>query len=196
MEPLEDWLVAHCGLIVGMDCSAATHRNISLLVRGSVYALPFADSKLDLVTCNMVVEHLDNPVGAFAEMARCLSPNGALIINTPNLLNYGVMGNAVASSVMPEKWRLRLVQGSDDRKTEDHFPVRYKANTMQRLTRLLNASGLQVHKAIALPQQQPFFRKTKNLDRFLMKLTPISGLLICAHKPRRETQTDVIRPSH
>src|SRR5215831_11842554 len=35
---------------VASDC------NISLLVRGSLYELPFGDSSLDLVTCNMVVE--------------------------------------------------------------------------------------------------------------------------------------------
>jgi SAM-dependent methyltransferase len=182
MEPLEDWLVDHCGLVVGMDPSVRVHRNISLLVRGSIYALPFADSSLDLVTCNMVVEHLDEPAKAFSEVARCLRPNGAFVVNTPNLLNYGVMGNAVASRVLPEKWRLRLVHGSDAREAADFFPVRYKANTLSRLVRLLDASGLQVHKAIALPQQRPFLRKLEKLEKLLMKMTPFSGLLVCAHK--------------
>ena len=182
MNPLENWLVDHCELIVGMDLAVTTHRNISLLVQGSLYALPFADSSLDLVTFNMVAEHLDDPAKAFVEVARCLCPGGALIVKTPNLLNYGVMGNAIASRVMPEKWRLRLAYGSDGRRSEDFFPVRYKANTTRVLVRLLCASGLQVHKTIALPQQRPFLRKTEKLERLLMKLTPISGLLICAHK--------------
>ena len=53
---------------------------------------------------------------------------------------------------------------------------------MYRLVRLLNSSGLQVHKAIALLRQGTFFSKTEKLARLLMKLTPVSGLLVCAHK--------------
>jgi SAM-dependent methyltransferase len=182
MDPLEDWLVDHRRVVIGMDYSVTSHRNITRLVEGSLYALPFANSSLDLVTCNMVVEHLDHPARAFAEVARCLRWGGALVIKTPNLLNYGIVANAVASRIMPEKWRLGLVRSSDGRQPEDVFPVRYKANTMHILVRLLNAAGLQIHKAIALHQQRPFFLKTEKLEGFLMRLTPFSGLLVCAHK--------------
>ncbi len=182
MDPLEDWLVAHSGAIFGMDPALTNHRNIRLLVQGSLDALPFAGGTLDLITCNMVAEHLDDPRTAFTEVARCLRPSGAFIVKTPNLLNYGVVGNAAASKVMPEKWRLRLVYGSDDRAPEDFFPVRYKANTLGRLKRLLQAAGLEVHKAVALPQRRPFFQGTEKLERLLMKLTPTSALLVCAHK--------------
>lgn len=191
LDPLESWLVDHCGKIVGMDVSVAKHRNIKLLLSGSIYDLPFADESIDLVTCNMVVEHLDKPGKAFSEVARCLSPGGAFIINTPNLMNYGVLGNAFASRAMPEKWRLRLVHGSDGRELEDFFPVRYKANTMPALVRLLEAAGLQVHKTVAVRQQKPFFRKTEKLEKLLMKLTPTVRLLVCARKPpgRGNTRT-------
>lgn len=50
MEPLEDWLVDHCRRVVGLDASVTTHRNINLLVRGTLYALPFADNSMDLGT--------------------------------------------------------------------------------------------------------------------------------------------------
>jgi SAM-dependent methyltransferase len=182
MDRLEDWLVEHCGQMIGMDLGVKSHRNIRRLVQGSLYALPFADGSLDLITSNMVLEHLDQPVRAFAEVARCLSPGGAFVVKTPNLLNYAVMGNAVAAKVMPAKWRLRLVQGSDGRAAEDFFPVRYKANTMRRLVRLLEDAGLRVHKTVELPQQRPFLPKIEKVERMLMKVTPISGLLVCAHK--------------
>ncbi len=182
MEKLEDWLSTHCRRIVGMDVSVTSHLSIATLVRGSLYELPFAGGSLDLVTCNMVIEHLDRPAVAFAEVTRCLRPGGALIVNTPNLLNYGILGNAVATRLLPENLRLRLVRTSDNREPEDIFRVQYKANTMSKLVELLNASGLQVDKAIRLPQRVPFFRKTERLERLLMKLTPFSGLLVCAHK--------------
>ena len=101
---------------------------------------------------------------------------------TPNLVNYAVFGNAVASKVMPEKLRLRIVHALDSRADEDIFPVRYKANTMHRLVHLLNTSGMQVHKAIGLLQQRPYWRKHPSLENVLMWLTPTQVLLACAHK--------------
>ena len=182
MEALEDWLVQQCGTIYGMDMVVSHHRNIQQLLEGSINALPFADASLDLVTCNMVVEHLDDPARAFAEIARCLRPGGAVVINTPNLLNYGIIANAVATKLLPEKLRLRLVHTSDSRQPQDIFPVRYKANTLRRLVRLLTKSGLEVHRALGLRQQRPFMRKTAKLEAPLMKLTPHSRLLVCACK--------------
>ena len=188
MDPLEDWLVAQCERVFAMDLAVTSHRNIRVLVQGSLYALPFADASLDLITSNMVLEHLDEPARAFAEVARCLRLGGAFVVKTPNLANYGVIGNAVASKVMPEKWRLRLVQGSDGRAPDDIFPVRYRANTMRRLVHLFEESGMQIHKTIALPQQRPFLRKTAAVEKILMRLTPVAGLLVCAHKRSAEAK--------
>ncbi len=109
LDPLEDWLVEQCSVIIGMDVSLRSRRKMRMLVQGSLYALPFASGSFDFVTCNMVVEHLEDPARALAEIARCLGDGGAVVINTPNLLNYGVMANAIAAKVMPEKLRLRLV---------------------------------------------------------------------------------------
>jgi SAM-dependent methyltransferase len=182
MDPLEDWLADHCKTIVGMDVSVTSNRNIRSLVQGSFYEFPFADESLDLITCRMVVEHLDQPERGFAEAARCLRPGGAIVVITPNLLNYAIFGNAVATKLLPEKLRLRIVKAADSRAEEDIFPVCYKANTMSRLTRLLSDSGLQVHQAIGLRQQRPYWRKHPSLEKPLMKLTPIHVLLVCAHK--------------
>lgn len=194
LEPLEDWLAERCGQIIGMDVAVSRHRNIHKLVQGSLYALPFAAGSLDLITSNQVLEHLDNPARAFAEVARCLRPGGAFIAKTPNLWNYGVIGNALAAKVMPEKWRLRLVYTTDGRRPEDFFPVRYRANTMRRLARLLEEAGLRVHKAIPLSQQRPFLHKAERLERILMKITPVIGLLVCAHKVGVEGFPTILSP--
>jgi len=182
MDPLEDWLVTHCKSIFGIDIGVTSNRNIKTLLQGSLYHLPFADNTLDLITCRMVVEHLDHPAEAFTEIARCLRPGGVLIVITTNLLNYAILGNALATEVMPEKVRLRIVRLSDSRDKKDIFPVRYKANTMPRLVELLNVSGMQVHKAIGLRQQRPYWRKHPSFEKVLMWLTPIHVLLACAHK--------------
>lgn len=97
---------------------------------------------------------------------------------TPN----GIFGNAVATKLLPEKLRLRMVHASDSRADEDVFPVRYKANTMPRLVWSLNATGFRVHKTVGLRQQQPYWQKHPSLERVFMKLTPINVLLVCARK--------------
>jgi SAM-dependent methyltransferase len=182
LDPLENWLSNQCRTIVGLDVSVRSHRNVKSLVQASLYNLPFADNSLDLITCRMVVEHLSRPANAFAESARCLRPGGAVVVMTPNLLNYGILGNAVATKLLPEKLRLRIVHASDSRANEDIFPVYYKANTMPRLLEVLNSSGLQVHKAIGLRQQRPYWQKHPSFERVFMLLTPIYVLLVCAHK--------------
>jgi SAM-dependent methyltransferase len=182
MDPLESWLVTHCKSIFGLDVRLTSHRNIKSLVQGSLYQLPFSDNTLDLITSRMVVEHLDHPAEAFTEIARCLRPGGAFIVITPNLLNYAIIGNALATKVIPEKVRLHIVHASDSRANEDILPVRYKANTMPRLLELMNLSGLQVHKAIRLRQQRPYWRKHPSFEKVLMWLTPNYVLLVCAHK--------------
>ncbi len=187
MDTLEKWLVGRCKLIFGMDPLSTWNRNIRSLLQGSLYKLPFADSSLDLITCHMVIEHLDRPRSAFAEVCRCLRPNGVFIAITPNMINYGIFANAVATKLIPEKWRLRIVHALDSRTDEDIFPVRYKANTMRGLRHLLRSAGLRIHRAIGLRQQQAYWRRHPSFERAFMWLTPIQVLLICAHKPASKT---------
>ncbi len=193
MEPLEQWLVYHCKRIVGVDLAPTFNRNIDSLLRGSVYHLPFYDNTFDLITCRMVIEHLDRPADAFAEVARCLRPGGVFILVTPNLLNYAIFGNKLATKLLPDKLRLRMVRAVDSRAEHEIFPVFYKANTMRRLLTLLNKAGLQVHKTIGLSQQRPYWRKHPSFEKLLMRLTPICSLLVCAHKPAPPAATSLTR---
>ena len=194
LDPLENWLGGQVRTVIGMDPMATSHRNIRVLVKGSLDHLPFADNSLDLVTCRMVVEHLDNPMMAFSEIHRCLRPSGAVVIITPNLHNYGVFGNALAAKLLKEEWRVRLLQFSSPRSKGNIFPVRYQANTMHRLVRLLRQSGLQIHKQIALRQHLPHWKRTAKLEFLFMKLTPISVLMVCAHKNLDNTGQRVCLP--
>jgi len=50
-------------------------------VRASVLALPFADRSFDTVTCLEVLEHLDNPGSAVAELARVA--RRAIVLSVP-----------------------------------------------------------------------------------------------------------------
>ncbi len=46
---------------------------------------PIADASFDTVICTQVLEHVERPARAMAEMARVLRPGGRLILTTPHL---------------------------------------------------------------------------------------------------------------
>jgi SAM-dependent methyltransferase len=52
-------------------------------LRGSAYALPFADGAFDAVICSEVLEHLDDYPAALAEIARVLRPGGRFVATVP-----------------------------------------------------------------------------------------------------------------
>jgi SAM-dependent methyltransferase len=49
----------------------------------NVEKLPFEDGSFDLILCNHVLEHVADPDRAMAELARCLTPDGHLVAQTP-----------------------------------------------------------------------------------------------------------------
>lgn len=94
-------LVKTCKAIFGIDYdlpSLKAHRNITKKLRGDVTSLPFRSEAFDLVTANMVVEHLDNPNEQFREISRILRPKGVFLFHTPNAYGYGV----ILSKFVPE----------------------------------------------------------------------------------------------
>ena len=48
--------------------------------KGQAAGLPFPDASFDLVTCNSVLHHLVDPLGALNEMARVVKPFGAILV--------------------------------------------------------------------------------------------------------------------
>jgi SAM-dependent methyltransferase len=52
-------------------------------VRGSAYALPFADASFDRIIAAEVLEHLPEDTRAMAELARVLKPGGSIAVTVP-----------------------------------------------------------------------------------------------------------------
>jgi SAM-dependent methyltransferase len=74
--------------VVGLDTEA---ENIEICERhnlpvtlGSAYAIPFGDATFDTVLFAEVIEHLQAPDRALAEIRRVLRPHGRIIIIFPN----------------------------------------------------------------------------------------------------------------
>jgi SAM-dependent methyltransferase len=108
-------------------------------------SLPLASESVDIVVSRSVVEHLDDPVGVFTELARALKPGGQLIFTTPNKLYY----SSIVASLVPYRWKDFYIRHAFAERYE-HFPVRYRANTPGALHRLATRAGLHVRRLEAL----------------------------------------------
>ncbi len=139
----EKELVHKCRFVAGLDYdlpSLRIHETISHRVRGDITKLPFRDNSFDLVTMNMVVEHLDDPERQFRDVNRILKPGGIVIFHTPNALGYGVL----AARLVPEWPKRKIVRMVEGRPEGDIFRTYYRANTRRRITNLALASGFEV----------------------------------------------------
>jgi ubiquinone/menaquinone biosynthesis C-methylase UbiE len=144
-EEEERNLVAKCGMIVGMDYdlpSLQKHRSVSLRVRGHINTLPFKDGHFDLVTANMVVEHLAEPAIQFREINRVLKPGGIFLFHTPNAAGYPTL----MTKLVPEKLKHSLIYVLDGRKEDDVFETHYCANTQRQIVGLAQSTGFAVAK--------------------------------------------------
>ena len=116
------------------------HRSLKRLVSCDLTALPFKDSSFTLITCNMVAEHLDDPVSVFREFARILiAGRGVVIVHTPYSWSYF----SIVSRMIPQAIKDRIGSFMDGRPPADYYPVRYRCNTPRRLGRLFRAVGME-----------------------------------------------------
>lgn len=139
----EKTLIDRAGLMVGIDydhLSLTKHKTINNRVRGDITELPFPDNTFDLITSNMVFEHLDDPEKQLKEVARVLSKGGKLIFHTPNSLGYATCLARMIPGIIKDKV-VRILQG---RAEEDVFPAYYRINRPSQIRRIAAASGLKV----------------------------------------------------
>jgi SAM-dependent methyltransferase len=160
LSALELSAIQKAGLVVGTDMdehSLASHQSLDRRVCASLTHIPFPDESFDVVGCNMVTEHLAEPSRCLSELARVLSPDGVLLIHTPNLRNYMVFLNHVFGKVLPRRWTLGLIHASEGRAEDDVFPAFYRMNSAPVLRRTARDLGLQIEVEQFLPSPHPFF---------------------------------------
>ena len=128
-------LVARCAQVVGLDSDAdaiSKHQTITNVYKGDAEQLPFPDVSFDLVTANMVLEHVAEPKRVFSEVARVLASGGKLLLHTPNVYGYPT----ILARMVPRPMRLVGARILDGRKACDVYPTYYRANSMKRLREL------------------------------------------------------------
>ncbi len=139
----ERLLVARPHLLVGLDYdynSLRNHKTIKHLIRGDISRLPFTSDSFDLVTSNMVFEHLSDPESQLREIFRVLKPSGSLVFHTPNSMSYSV----ILAKAIPETLKAEFIWFLQHRKEEDVFPVYYRVNTERTVQKLAERVGFEV----------------------------------------------------
>jgi ubiquinone/menaquinone biosynthesis C-methylase UbiE len=139
----EQELVRRCRRVVGLDVDSSSlikHKSISVRVLGNINRMPFPDCSFNLVTANMVVEHLDAPATQFREVWRILKPGGLFIFHTPNARGY----TTLAARLVPRSLKPRLAKLIDGRAEGDVFRTHYRANTTREITTLASRTGFEV----------------------------------------------------
>jgi len=136
-------LVAQAGFVVGVDTdfpAIRRHRSIQHRCLANISRLPFHDASFDLVTANMVVEHLADPAAQFGEIARVLVPGGIFLFHTPNVRSYVI---AVAR-LLPDGIKRLLANVMEGRAADDVYPTHYRANGADQIQTIARESGLTV----------------------------------------------------
>ena len=139
-EKEERSLVEGVKYVVGLDydwVSLLKHRSIKTRLRGDISRLPLRDNAFDVVSANMVVEHLENPAIQFREILRVLKPGGVFIFHTPNVYGY----TTVSARLIPERVKPGLIKVLDGRPSEDVFRTHYRCNTESQICKLAGETG-------------------------------------------------------
>ncbi len=126
--------------IVGLDVdrrALARNADVSARVAGDSQRLPIRSGTLDLVTANMVIEHVAEPAALFGEVHRVLRPGGSFLFHTPNALGY----TTLLTHLIPPAWRPAMAGRLQGRKEEDVYPTFYRANTTDALSEIAAAQG-------------------------------------------------------
>jgi len=126
----------------------------------SVSGLPFAANSFDLIFCEYVVEHLDDPASAFREMHRVLKPGGRILILTPNRYSYKVLGAAITPYQF-HIWmgRIRYGRGHE----ADMYPTLYRCNSLSQIHRLASGTGLRPMRAELITNGPTWFERFPGL---------------------------------
>jgi ubiquinone/menaquinone biosynthesis C-methylase UbiE len=117
--------------------------------------LPFSDDSFDLITANMVLEHLEDPDSVFAEVARVLAPGGHFAFVTPNVRSPVVWAASVVMSRSVRRGMAHLVEG---RNYEHIFHTFYRANSRAAIRALSKRAALVVDE-IDTFNSYPFIRR-------------------------------------
>lgn len=136
-------VIAKCRFVCGVDADwngLTKHAGIHSKVAGDLARLPFRAQSFDTVSCNMVAEHLSDPIGVLREIHRVLRSGGTFVFHTPNLHSWHVFVMRHTPDVL-KKPAARILEG---RKAEDVFKTHYLLNRTETIEEAASQAGFDV----------------------------------------------------
>ena len=129
---------------IGCDIEAqfSSLQYLEKWVGSSAEALAFKSNVFDFISCNWVLEHLQNPSEAINEIFRVLKPGGLFIFRTPNIWNYAILMSKFTSTHIHHL--IRRLNAERDHEHVDNVPTYYYANRKKILMRHVNDAGFHV----------------------------------------------------
>jgi SAM-dependent methyltransferase len=140
---LERMIVLKCSSVIGIDVdvdAVARHRSIRAKVIGNFELAPFRSGAFDLITANMVMEHVSDPAAGLQEIGRMLKPGGRFLFHTPNLRSIYVF----PAVLFPQRVKNALIEFFEEREEHDTFPTLYRINTPRVIHNMARACGFRV----------------------------------------------------
>ena len=135
---LAEVLGRRCGRLVGLDPDPTIEENdlVHERVRANIEEY-HADDSFELITLRMVAEHVADPEGAVAALARLTTPGGHVVVYTINRWSP----IPIVTYLVPFRFHhlpKRLLWKAQKR---DTFPVVYRMNTRRALQRVFRSHG-------------------------------------------------------
>lgn len=188
-------LAGRAGALYGVDVIDFTVDEPGLqLFRNDVGDMrDIPDSAIDVAYSRAVMEHIDNPDEAFAELARVLKPGGVYIFVTPSIYDYG----SIIARIVPNRFHGRIVSATEGRAEEDVFPTVYSCNSLGILRKQVARAGLRLEEGRYIGQYPSYFMFNrvlfwagslyqKAIERFALT-RPLQGWIYCeVSKPDRD----------
>ena len=135
--------VSRAGVAVGVDLdheSLKQNTTMPFRVMGYGGQLPFPDGYFDLISANMVVEHIEDPAATLTEVRRVLKPGGVFLFHTPNVLNPLTL-----MAIPLSQWlKSQLARILENRAEEDVFRTYYRMNREVTIRRLSAQAGMDI----------------------------------------------------
>lgn len=129
-------------IVVGIDSyrELYLHPYLRYKVAGNISYLPFKDNSFDLLTAQMVMEHISEPRLVLNEGYRVLKPGGLFLFHTPNYYYYIIF----IASFVPQRlknWIITMIEGREE---TDIFPTKYRINTDRAIRLYANKTGFKI----------------------------------------------------
>jgi SAM-dependent methyltransferase len=121
-------VLAACRSAFGVDLDwpgLKAHAGISNKIFADLAHLPIESNSVEVVSANMVAEHLPEPGAILREIHRVLKPGGTFVFHTPNYFGWTTQ----VASRMPESMKKTLIRFLERRQEADVFPAHYRINT-------------------------------------------------------------------